>query len=418
MKRDQKSEIANILLVDDRPENLLALESILGDLGCTLIKADSGREALRCCLQQDFAAILLDVQMPGMDGFEAARLIRERDRSQHTPIIFLTAIGKSEENIMQGYSVGAVDYLLKPFVPEVLRWKVAVFVDLFLKTKEVERQARQLAASNRELEAANLQLQAINSEMESFSYSVSHDLRAPLRSIEGFSNALLEDHAASLDAEAADHLNRIVAATGRMNQMIEALLTLSRVSRGELQRGKVGLSELAQDIYADLRRRDPARAERVEFVVAPGLSAEGDPRLLRIALENLLGNAWKYTGKHPTARIEFGSISDFGLRIAEQPISDFGFRIAESPQSAIRNPQLDGVQAPVFFVKDDGAGFDPGFAERLFVPFQRLHTREEFEGLGIGLSTVQRIIHRHGGKVWAEGEVEKGAAFYFTLGQL
>lgn len=398
-------QTVNILLVDDRPENLLALETALEPLGQTLVRAASGAEALRQVLRQEFAVILLDVQMPEMDGFEAASLIRERDQSKHIPIIFLTAIGKSEPEVFKGYSVGAVDYVFKPFTPEILRAKVAVFVDLHQMRRRIEQQAGQLEDYNRQLEMTNLQLQAANRELESFSYAVSHDLRAPLRSIAGFGDALLEEYADRLDETALGYLRRVRASTAIMGEMIEGLLDLSRLSRGELMIGKVELSRIAREIADELARGEPGR--NVEFVIAPNLSAGGDGRLLRVVLQNLMGNAWKYTAKHPKARIEFGVISDLGSRI-----SDFG--------SEIRDPksEIPDLQSRIYFVKDDGAGFDMAYAKNLFVPFQRLHNQTEFAGIGIGLATVQRIVARHGGRVWAEGEVERGATFYFTLGNV
>jgi light-regulated signal transduction histidine kinase (bacteriophytochrome) len=226
------------------------------------------------------------------------------------------------------------------------------------------------------------QLQAANRELETFSYSVSHDLRAPLRSIDGFSQALLEDFGDRLDAQGQDYLTRIRGATQRMAELIDALLGLSRVTRAELSREPVDLTAMAQTIAADLQRNEPSR--RVEFVIADGLTASGDARLLRVMLENLLGNAWKFTAKQPQAGIEVGSLI-----------------------------QPDGP--PAFFVRDNGAGFDMAYADKLFGAFQRLHRMNEFHGTGIGLASVQRIIHRHGGRVWAEGEVGQGATFYFTL---
>jgi PAS domain S-box-containing protein len=244
---------------------------------------------------------------------------------------------------------------------------------------QVQRHAEELEARVAERTA---RLEEINAELEAFSYSVSHDLRAPLRSIDGFSQALLEDCASGLDALGQDYLRRIREAAQRMGELIDALLLLARVTRAELHRQTVDLSALAQAIAAELRQREPGRA--VTFAIAEGLQASGDPRLLRIALENLLGNAWKFTATHAQARIEVGVL-----------------------------PQADG--GPVYFVRDDGVGFDMAYADKLFGAFQRLHRAREFAGAGIGLATVRRIIQRHGGRIWAEAAVERGATFYFTL---
>ena len=232
------------------------------------------------------------------------------------------------------------------------------------------------------LRRANAQLESANKELEAFSYSVSHDLRAPLRSIDGFSAALLEDCADELSAENKDHLARVRAATQRMARLIDDMLDLSRVSRAEMHPARVDLSALAETALAELAQAEPER--RVEVSVAPGLHAEGDERLLRLALTNLLGNAWKFTSKTPGARVEFSSFL-----------------------------QPDGT--PAFYVRDNGAGFDPAYAHKLFGAFQRLHTESEFPGTGVGLATVQRVVHRHGGRVWAESAVGKGATFYFTI---
>jgi len=227
------------------------------------------------------------------------------------------------------------------------------------------------------------QLEAANKELEAFSYSVSHDLRAPLRSIDGFSQALLEDYADKLDGEGKDYLKRVRAATQRMGKLIEDILNLSRVTRTEIHLETVDLSAMAQAIIAELQRSQPE--SHPEFVAAEGIVAEGDGGLLKVALENLLGNAWKFSGKRAQAKIEFGTTRHDGN--------------------------------PAYFVRDNGAGFDMTYASKLFGVFQRLHDMTEFKGTGIGLATVQRIIHRHGGRVWAEGKVEEGATFYFTLSQ-
>jgi PAS domain S-box-containing protein len=237
--------------------------------------------------------------------------------------------------------------------------------------KIVERHRREAEEAVRKL----------NKELEAFTYSVSHDLRAPLRAIDGFSQALQEDYAGALDPAGLDYLERIRRAAQRMARLIDDLLGLSRISRADLRRVEVDLSELARAIAAELRDRDPPR--RISWEIAPGLQARGDPQLLRIVLENLLGNAWKFTRPRPEAVISFGSRESNGER--------------------------------VFRVQDNGVGFDMAYASKLFTPFQRLHAESEFEGTGIGLVTVQRILHRHGGHVWADSTAGRGATFYFTL---
>lgn len=379
----------NILLVNDNPATLLSLETILADLGQNLVKAQSGREALRCLLHQDFAAILLDVHMPDLDGFETATLIRQRQRSEHTPIIFVTAIGTSEMERAKGYRIGAVDYIFAPVIPDVLQAKVAAFVDLFRKTEQVQRQAEQLVTLNqrlqeqlREVRRLNRELEATNHELEAFSYSVAHDLRAPLRSISGFGEILQAEYGETLGARGNELLQRIRTSAERMGQLINDLLNLSRVTRSTMRVESVDLSALARAVAAELHSGQTER--HIEWVIPEGLVVQGDARLLRIALENLLGNAWKFTSKHPRARIEFG--------------------VTQAD---------DGTRA--YFVRDDGAGFDMTYANKLFGPFQRLHRDGDFPGTGVGLATVQRIIHRHGGRLWAKSAVEQGATFYFTL---
>ncbi|MCI0330902.1 MAG: PAS domain S-box protein [candidate division Zixibacteria bacterium] len=257
--------------------------------------------------------------------------------------------------------------------------QVAIHFNDITGRKQGEREIDKL---NEALRQHAAQLEAANKELEAFSYSVSHDLRAPLRSIDGFSQALLEDCNDRLDESGKDYLGRVRGACLRMAQLIDDLLNLSRVSRSEMQVERVDLSALAREIVSELQKQAPER--KVTFVIADNLVREGDPRLLRVALENLLGNAWKYTSKHPSARIEFG--------VRREP---------------------DGKT--VFFVRDDGAGFDMAYAGKLFGAFQRLHGPSDFPGTGVGLATVQRIVHRHGGRVWAEGTVEQGAIFHFTL---
>jgi light-regulated signal transduction histidine kinase (bacteriophytochrome) len=267
----------------------------------------------------------------------------------------------------------------RPLIDEsgTLRGGVVVFNDITAR-KRTEEEIKKL---NEDLNRRALELEAANKELESFSYSVSHDLRAPLRAIDGFSLALLEDYADKLDPQGKDYLQRVRTASQRMAQLIDDILNLSRVTRYEMRRERVNMSELVRTIADELKKSEPER--EVEFVITQGVIVEGDARLLHIALENLLTNAWKFTGKNQRARIEFGV------------------------------KQLNGKS--VCYVRDDGVGFDMAYATKLFGAFQRLHAVTEFPGTGIGLATMQRIIHRHGGRVWAEGEVGKGATFYFVL---
>jgi len=368
----------DILIVDDDATKRFALKAILAPLGQTLVEAASGTDALRQLLKQDFAVILLDVRMPGMDGFETAQLIRQRPRSELTPIIFVTALASAETDMGRGYDLGAVDFVFAPVVPAIMRAKVSVFVELYKAQQELRRYRTQLERLVQERTTA---LTAINRELEAFSYSVSHDLRAPLLAFDGLNKSLLEDYGDKLDRRAKDQLQRMRLASERMTSVFDGLQTLFRLTSGEIHREPCDISAMTTAIVDEVRGTDPARSVEVE--IAEGLTASADPRLARILLTNLISNAWKFTSKAPVAKIEIGA-----------EIVDGDSRL---------------------FVRDNGVGFDMIYAHKLFGAFQRLHSQSEFPGVGIGLATVRRIVNRHGGRAWAEGAVGEGATFYFMF---
>jgi len=306
-------------------------------------------------------------------------------RGEETPVDRFESVRTAEDGtlVISESSIKAIEYEGKPAFGVIVR-DITERKQAEEALHASEREVRKL---NAELEQRVIErtreLEAANKELEAFSYSVSHDLRAPLRSIDGFSQVILEDYADKLDEEGADYLKRLRAASQRMGYLIDDMLKLSRVTRSNMQYVKVDLSALARSITDELKQYKPER--KIEFIITDGMTVRGDPQLLGIALENLLENAWKFTGKRDHATIEFGFME----------VED------------------DGRKA--YYVRDDGVGFDMTYADKLFGAFQRLHAPTDFEGTGIGLATVQRIIHRHGGKVWGEGVVDQGATFYFTL---
>jgi len=419
-----------ILIAEDNEDSRNLLVKVVRAYGHEVMTAADGVEALEQALTQPPDIIVSDILMPKMDGYQLCRECKQSKQLKNIPFVFYTATYTLEEDKKFALSVGAAAFILKPTEPDILMQMLSeVFEEakagalpppevvplepsLFLAEhdkrisakledkvtqleaeiaqrkqveeelqkayKEVEKRVEERTA---ELGQANTELAAVNKELEAFSYSVSHDLRAPLRSIDGFSQVLMEDYLDKLDEQGKNYLQRVRSATQHMAQLIDDILNLSRIGRREMKHEKVNLSALAETIAAELKKSQPERP--VEFIIAKDLTASGDTGLLQVLLENLLGNAWKFTGDRLNARIEFGVT------------------------------QIDDKKT--FFVHDDGVGFDMAYVDKLFGAFQRLHSQDEFPGTGIGLATVQRIVHRHGGRVRAEGEVEKGATFYFTL---
>ena len=368
----------NILIVDDDATKRFALRTILAPLDETIIEASSGADALRQLLRSEFAVVLLDVRMPIMDGFETAQLIRQRPRSELTPLIFVTALDQAETDMGRGYNLGAVDFVFAPVVPAIMRAKVTVFVELYRAQQELRRYRTQLETL---VEERTIALTAINRELEAFSYSVSHDLRGPLVAFDAMSEAMLESYGGQLDAKATANLQKMREASARMTSVFDGLQMLFRLTSGEIHREELDISTMAAKVAEEMRAADPESSTQIEVV--PGIVATGDRRLVHILLANLVNNAWKFSSTKPSPRITVGC------------------------------ELVDGESR--IFVRDNGVGFDMIDAHRLFGAFQRLHSQSEFPGVGIGLATARRIVNRHGGRVWAEGAVGEGATFYFVL---
>jgi signal transduction histidine kinase len=376
----------NILLVDDQVHNLIALEAVLGDLNQNLVRAESGREALQRLRDQDFAVIILDVRMPGLDGLDTATLLRKLDRSKDTPIIFVTAMGTPPTQEFKYYAAGAVDYLEKPFRPEVLRSKVKVFVDLFLKTEQIRQQGERLRILElREQERKFSDLEEVKRELDGFAYTVAHDLRSPLRAMTGFSEALLEEYSNKLDPTGQDYARRIHESARRMDGLIQDLLAYSRLSRGDIVLQPVDLGAILQEILAQM---SPELKERRACVslAEPLPRVTAHPVLLNQILTNLLSNAIKFIspGVDPQVRIR-----------------------AERSADAVR-----------LWVEDNGIGIAAEHHERIFRVFERLHLQERYPGTGIGLAIVRRAVERLHGQAGVESELGKGSRFWISLKQV
>jgi signal transduction histidine kinase len=367
---------SRILVVDDNADMRGYVTRLLEEVW-DVESASDGVEALERIRQHPPDLVLSDVMMPRMGGFELLAAIREDASSRTLPFVLLSARA-GEEAVIEGLESGADDYLVKPFSARELLSRVRTHLEMHRMRQEAAGAALELARTRATLLA---DVKRKNKELEAFSYSVSHDLRAPLRSVDGFSQALLEDHAEHLDATGRDYLQRVRTAAKRMGQLIDDLIKLSRVERVELYREVVDLTQIGRRIGLLLSKSDGQRV--VDFTVDEGLVARIDRGLAEILLDNLLGNAWKFTSKKEAPRISFSVTEENGERI--------------------------------FHVSDNGAGFDPEHTSRLFNAFQRLHGERDFPGTGIGLATVHRIVDRHGGRVWAEGKIGEGATVHFTF---
>lgn len=372
----------NILMVDDSPDKLLAMESVLASLGQNLVKVHSGNEALRVLLKQEFALILLDVNMPGMDGFETAQLIRQRRSLEHIPIIFVTALSTTDADVFKGYTFGAVDYILTPIVPEILKIKVGVFVQLWKQKRELLARAETLRMLNESLEQRALQLSAVNKELEGFCYTIAHDLRAPLRAMEGLTTLLLEDYSNSLDDRAREYGERIRAAASRMDQMIQELLAYSRLTFVEFKPQPIRISRALKDAVSQIAW-DLEQRKAVVTIKRSNHQVLGHYTMLVQVFVNLISNGAKF--------------------VAE----------GTQPRIAIRDERR-GDCIRIWF-EDNGIGIAPEHQARIFRIFERLHGRENYAGTGIGLAIVEKAVSRMNGSVGLESDPGRGSRFWLEL---
>ncbi|MEL1253422.1 response regulator [Flavobacterium sp. DGU38] len=394
-----------ILIVDDKKENLLSLQVILADRGYQFVEAASGKDALRILLKnQDFAIILMDVQMPLMDGFETAELIRQSDKLKHVPIIFLTANMNSKEYIFKGYQSGAVDYMIKPLSPEILQAKVMVFTELFRKNQELRIKEEEATALNEIILKTNAELASQyaaiekhaeelkkkNMELDAFTYISSHDLQEPLRKVQTFANLILANEYQNLSEEGKTKFNRILYATNRMRELINSLLAFSRATLVDKRFEKVDLN----DIITDVKEALCENLLEKNTVITTDFhdTVKVIPFQFVQLMENLIHNAIKFAQENVPLQITIKSRLISG--------SDTG------------NPELSAETnyCHISF-EDNGIGFEQQHHEKIFGVFQKLHGRDLYEGTGIGLAIVKKIMENHNGSINAVGEPLKGATF-------
>jgi signal transduction histidine kinase len=414
----------HVLIAEDSPTQAQLLRHLLEEQGYEVTTAGNGLLALEAMRQRKPTLVVSDIVMPEMDGYALCRAIKNDPHLRDVPVVIVTSLAGIQDIVM-ALDCGADNFIRKPYEPreliariqyilsnrelrgergghvrlgleiflggkkhfitsereQILDLLVASYEQAVRVNEELKERDQVISALNADLERHAAHLEAANRELAAFSHSVSHDLRAPLVTIDGFT-AQLQKEAGALSPQGRDNLRRVRESVKRMAQLIEDMLHLSKVTQAELHREPADLAQLALEVVDELRAHQPGHA--VQFVVPPSVPAHCDVRLMRIALANLLGNAWKFTSKRADARVEFSVERAAGAE-------------------------------PVYCVRDNGAGFDMAYAGKLFTPFERLHANGDFPGTGIGLATVQRIIERHRGRLWAEAAVGQGAAFYFTL---
>lgn len=404
---------ARILLVDDRPDNLLSIEAILIPDGYTIVKANSGKAALKILLQEfDFALILMDVQMPNMNGFETASLIYEREKLRHIPIIFITAHNYGEDNIFKGYQLGGVDYIYKPINPALLKAKVAVFIDLYRKNYKLQVQEQKLIAINKSLEAEirdhkiseekimllnkelieNIdRLESANKDLDNFAFMASHDLQEPLRKIRTFNDRLNSSLAQSDNSDAKKYIERIEKAAERMQTLIKDILAFSKISVHKKLPVQTDLNLLLKDILSECENEILKTKARV--VLQPLPSVEAFPELIRTLFSNLINNAMKYRREN----------ADPEINIYARPEEE------HTNGNTLKNKYCR------ICIEDNGIGFDQVYAEKIFGMFVRLHSASEYNGTGVGLALCKKIVEEHNGHISARSRLNEGSTFIISL---
>lgn len=400
-----------ILIVDDKRENLLSLQVILADRGYEFVEATSGKDALRILLKnQDFSIILMDVQMPLMDGFETAELIRQSDKLKNVPIIFLTANMNTTDYIFKGYQSGAVDYMIKPLSAEILQAKVAVFTELYKKNRELRQREEETSAlyakiikTNEELAVQYIaienyaaELKKKNIELDAFTHISSHDLQEPLRKIQTFTNIILANEYPNLSPDGKAKFDRILYSTNRMRELINDLLTFSRTNIADRIFELTDLNLIIENIK-EAMRENMVEKNAVIITDLHG-SANIIPFLFIQLLENLVNNALKFSRKEIPIEIEIKSSIKTGLELQYYKLS----------------PSENYCH---IIFKDNGIGFEPEHSEKIFGVFQRLHSKDVYDGTGIGLAIVKKIVENHNGIITATGQPMNGATFNIYLPQ-
>jgi len=397
--------MAKILVVDDREDNLLSIESILEQDGYSFVKATSGRQALKILLSEfDFALILMDVSMPTLNGFETATLIYEREKLRHIPIVFITAHSYGDENVFLGYRAGAVDYIYKPVNPELLRAKVAVFIELYRNNRTLVAQEQKLISINKSLEneinerknseekvtALNLQLlqsidrlEAMNKSLDQFAFMASHDLQEPLRKIRTFNERLNLRYHNLLDNEGKNCIEKIESSAKRMSSLIEDILTFSKLSGKKNIVIESDLNKIVEEVLIEMKGPIEEKGARIQVDRLPVLNV--NPVLIQPLFQNLIGNSLKFT------------------------------RPDIHPMIKVYAEESEGKKYCRIYVEDNGIGFDPQFSEEIFGMFKQLHTKSEYEGTGIGLALCKKIVEEHNGFITARGRVDAGATFIVSL---